>query len=1102
MLLETVHGDAVLVACRLSVLMLRPSSARDASICLRCNLRLVLRQIHHRRYLSTDESPLPTQDFPASTSAPSSEQQQNPQPSRLRLIRTHGNHGKIRGKKGGQRRVESSESLSIASLGQSSEVIVLRDLHEPRPENKTQNPNNQPINHAESAEPKPPALTGRDIENMSGRRALRPRLAEVFESIDALRPDEGIHVLTDDEFRQNFAALNKGYTISQLKGYLVQKTAPAKPSSSKANKFRRLLTASNEPASTEISSTINALQNLKRTAWHAGTTSMTKRLPMVDFSMSIGRKMNNKDDVIESILRHAWALGIEEEQTAIGEMEFLLSPMQFGLLLTKNSQTLKPLLESSKFYRNSRFQLHQAERVIRIVGPRAEAEAIAHVLTEAYAPARSADINLETFHDALQQNSSGLTLRDILTPAQLTNIMNLTRTYIHCDFDAKRLRIASFVDVAINDAHRLLIALLPSNSRAKVTHLYDSHDADDCRLEALISTKNLSSHAKHRQLGRWVTTSPWVRQSGTDPTLLDAGHDEHSGGSALKYSPIPPLQSHSPIIEEAVALLKSRLDPSEEDAPEIESPIWPRKPRVTLWRARVGLSLHDLQDKNHYPGLNGLSSGLEDPAAFPKQVFSFQVPSLVGLLSTGSRSSPWTRDPSERTALTAHLIPSPLEKTGILASATLPTVQLRFWVEGTARPFTDNTRMSATLPDGKHIVFRDIRAIISTEAVQVNLPSHPADLRFEREEVMGSRHDIKDSKIRTFIEAVFESMATDAALRAPPALQISVPQMSVGARSESLLDSPQHAVGVETPGGSEEVNRGQTVVAKYLFAGFEHQEQRRYDLKVLGPDYSATVYNTEAGMTGGRRLELSLDYSGKRLKDTEERSRAVDKLANASVNVINSLAQFQVKEPLDRRGMKYVTLDMSSRSQLDITKPKSLSKEHDRATYRPTTVESRQDCDSAHESKDPSTGETGRAAGEEALQAQITNDGNPSVMEKVAKQEQGVELDTDQAPQVEEAASDETAAPETIAIEKPESQTRTFDADEEHGASLVSEQATGTKTSPSTSSTSTTEQDTSAQKDTQASPEPEIQGVKAEEAKAPEEEPLSVRLRRMMGGGA
>ncbi|CAD0089206.1 unnamed protein product [Aureobasidium mustum] len=1058
--------------------MLRPSSARDASTCLRCNLRLVLRQIHHRRYQSTsaDESPLPTQDFPAPAPAPASDQQQIPQPSRLRLIRTHGNHGKIRGKKGGQRRVESSEALSIASLGQSSEVIVLRDLHERRPEKKVPNTSDQPTHNAEVAEPKPPALTGRDIENMSGRRALRPRPAEVFESIDALRPDDGIHLLTDDEFRQKFAALNKGYTISQLKAYLVSKTAPAKPSSNKANNARRTLSESDKPASTEISSTINPLQNLKRTAWHAGTTPTTKRLPMLDFSMSIGRKMNNKDDVIESILRHAWALGIEEEQAAIGEMEFLLSPMQFGLLLTKNSQTLRPLLESSKFYRNSRFQLHQAERVIRVIGPRAEAEAIAHVLTEAYAPARSADINLETFHDALQRNSSALTLRNILTPTQLSEIMALTRTYIHYDVDAKRLRIASFVDVAINDAHRLLIALLPSSSQASVTHLYDSEKADHCRLEAIYNTNNLPSNAKHRPLGRWVTASRKISQAGADPTILDIGDAQDVGDKAVDKLPIAPLQCQSPIMKEAVALMKCRLNSSEEDEPEIELSIWPKRPSFSLWKARIGLSLHDLQAKDPYPGSNGLTSSLEDPAAYPKQVFTSQIPGLLGLLSTGSRKGSWYHNPLLHHELTAYLVPSPLEQTGILASATLPTLELRFYIKGSTYSLDDEKRMSAILPDGKRILFKDMRAVMKTEAVQLNLPSHPADLRFEREQTLASTRAVKDPRIRSFIEAIFESMANDASLRAPPALQIRVPQTVT----------------------SEDTTQGQLVLAKYLFAGFEYRDLRRFDLKLLGPDFSASIESTEAGVTGGRRLELRLRYSKK--VDDKKDDTIVDSLTDASVNVINSLAESQFKESLYASGKTLVARDTSRKSRLDTTKPKRASKEDNRATSRPKTVDPRKDRISAHEVDTPSTDETERAVEQEALQVQATNDRDPSAMEKVAKQEQRVELNTDQDPRVEVAAGDEVSTPEVIAIEKPESQTRTFDAPEEHDASLVSEEASSTEASTSTSST--IGESTSEQTPTQASSEPETQEVKAEESKAPEEEPLSVRLRRMMGGGA
>lgn len=1058
--------------------MLRPSSARHASTCLRCNLRLVLRQIHHRRYQSSHESPLPTQDFPASEPASASEQQQTPQPSRLRLIRTHGSHGRIRGKKGGQRRVESSEALSIASLGQSSEVIVLRDLHEPRPGKKDPNTSVQSVQHAESAEPKPPALTGRDIENMSGRRALRPRPAEVFESIDALRPDEGLHVLTDDEFRQYFAALNKGYTISQLKGYLVQKTAPVKPPSSKAKKLHRTLSESNGPGPTEISSSSHKLQNLRRTAWHAGTTSMTKRLPLVDFSMSIGRKMNNKDDVIKSILRHAWALGIEEEQAAIGEMEFLLSPMQFGLLLTKNSQTLKPLLESSKFYRNSRFQLYQAERVIRIIGPRAEAEAIAHVLTEAFAPARSADINLETFHDALQQNPSGLTLRDILTPAQLNNIMTLTRTYIHYDVDAKRLHIASFVDVAINDAHRLLIALLPLNSRIQATHLYNPHEVNDCRLEPILSTKHLPSHAKHRLLGRWVTTSPRIRQSGADPAPLDAEHHANSGEKAIENSLIPPLQSHSPIINEAVTLMKSCLNSSrkDEDGPEIESQIWPQKPTWTLWRARVGLALHDLQEKDHYPGLNGLYSSLKDPAAYPKQIFSFQVPGLLGVLASSLRHGLWTRKAHGRTELTAHLIPSPLEQTGTLASATLPAVQLRFHIEEPGRKVNDPMALSATLPDGKRIALRRMYAVMTTEAVQLILPSQPADLRFERQQRTISKFPARDLRIRSFVEAIFQSMANDTSLRAPPALHIPVPGAT----------------------------RGQIVHAKYLFAGFEYNESRRFDLGVLGPSYSANVQSIEAGVTGGRQLEFTLRYSGKPL-DAGGNDKVVEELADASVKVMNTLAEAQIKGATHSRNTMLVkdgNVKLRTR-QLSTFKSKKMSKEDKRAMYRPR-VDDKQDRKLAHKLDALSRDETGRAAGEEALQTQVTNDGDLSTMEKVAKQERGVEMDTNQDPRVEEVASSGISTPETIAIEKPESQTRTFDADVEHGASSVSEQASSTETPGSTSRTSTTtiEEGTSEQMPAQASPEPETQEIKAEEPKAPEEEPLSIRLRRMMGGGA
>ena len=193
--------------------MLRPSSVRDASTCLRCNLRLVLRQIQPRRYQSSDDSPQTSQEFPASPVTPPSDQQQKHQAPRLRIIRHHFNHGKIRGKKGSQRRVESAEALSISSLGQDSEVIVLRDLHEPRVE--TKKPDDPPLDvdfdDLDDAEQSLAPPTASDIENMSaGRRAIRPKDQEVFESIDGLRPPPNLDVVKEVEFRAMFTALAKG----------------------------------------------------------------------------------------------------------------------------------------------------------------------------------------------------------------------------------------------------------------------------------------------------------------------------------------------------------------------------------------------------------------------------------------------------------------------------------------------------------------------------------------------------------------------------------------------------------------------------------------------------------------------------------------------------------------------------------------------------------------------------------------------------------------------------------------------------------------------------------------------------------------------------
>ncbi|KAI5195765.1 hypothetical protein E4T39_08066 [Aureobasidium subglaciale] len=1089
--------------------MLRPLSARDASTCLQCNLRLVLRQIHQRRNQSSDQSPHLTLDSTVQAPAPAPEQDsnQNEQPGRISFIRTHGNHGRIRGRKGGQRRVESSESLSIASLGRSSDVIVLRDLHEPRPEKKPLS-DYQHMQEDGTLEPKPRALTSRDIQELAGGRAIRPALAEVFESIDAFRPEEGVYIVTKSEYDAKFTAVAKAYNIAQLRSYLYQKTRPDRRLSSKSRKSNPTAVRRNNVNPTEISSSEKGLQTLTRTAWHSGTTPIEKRLPMDVFTVHTARKMNNKEYVIDSILRDVWLLGIEEEEAALGELEFVLSPMQFGLLLTKNSETLRPLLDSSKYYKNSRFKLYQADRVIRIVGPKAEAEAIAHILAEAYAPARSADMDLESFHAAMHSHPPGFNLHDVLTPQQLTNIMELTRTYINFDSDARRLRIASFVDTAINDAHRLIVALLPMDMRSRVVDLYDLHSTDECRLEPISTMKHLPSRHKHRLLGRWVTTSSKISSpDNRSPIQTNQGAEIFDSVGAVATATVP-LRKDSPVIAKALELMSSF---SEKQAvpPSPKYNIWPSQDETGRWKARIGQSLQDVQVTSSYPVASTLHPDVsKEHTQYSGHTFAPHFPSLVGLLARARPPIMYKANPGQPggTELIAHLVPSPFEEVGCFASTAFPRIQLRFDIHDTTP--TDDSKdtgysvMPTPLPNGKWIVFSHMRANIATDIVSMHLPSQPADIIFERERALTSKYVARDARIRSFIETVHNSMANDTVLRAPPALEIDVPAHVVRTQlpNNESLKTPQNL--------RSNREHGPNIPMKYLFAGFEYREWSPFTHLAVEPRYGVMVETFEAGVAGGRRVELTLRPKRQFSKDVEDRAM-LQELVDGSVNVLKILAGSQ-----------------SGKSDLHTMTTPKLKKEE---TLEVSKLNPRKEKDTRGKpaSKEKKTPRT------EAKMPQDSNIANVERLqpEEVAHEEKQLELDTDQHPRTEEAALDELTRQQNSTPDSADGQVESeiepaSRADNEALENAISDskievQALDvpvpaersvepvTHEIPSTSepALSTREDATSEQASAQEiltaseqTPAEEIQEVETREEKAPEEEPLSVRLRRLMGG--
>lgn len=512
--------------------------------------------------------------------------------------------------------------------------------------------------------------------------------------------------------------------------------------------------------------------------------------------------------------------------------------------------------------------------------------------------------------------------------------------------------------------------------------------------------------------------------------------------------------------------MKTCVDSSEK-ALDTNVSIWSeRPPMYDFWRAHVGLSLHNDEGEATYPGAQGLYTNEEKYARSHRNIFTSKVPGLVGLLASIPPNDPKKEARVRRTRLIAHLIPSPFEHAKTWASTAFPKIQLRFYIEGSTELRMSEKHVFADLPSGKRIVFQDIRAVIRTEIVQLNLPSHPADIQFKREQRLVSRRVSDDVGIKSFIDAIFESMKSDSVLRAPPALQVPIPQNIVAPMPERYLPQMRGAVrGLKAQIWSKQASKSGVVPVKYLFAGFEYQEARDFDLGTLAPYHKADLRSFEGGVTGGRRLDLSLLAKDAKSTEVVEDSKSVQRLVDASTRLINALAESQVGQP---RSRPHLALD---------TRPRKSRKTASESEEHPKEMQQR------------------RLDKKKTLQAYEISNMESSEVNKAAEQDRASELGTDQD-HTEGVSSDVANAQDTITVEKPETQTRVFDSPAE-------QEQTEQTSSPdaSTSTSSAIDNDTTEQISTQASPDPETQEAKAEEAKAVEEEPLSVRLQRMMGGG-
>lgn len=325
--------------------------------------------------------------------------------------------GKMRRIRGSTQR-EDRKQLGIKSLGEKSEVIVLRDVPD-QPKHKGV----KVINFQATAD-SAHSMTAEEIEALFKKQKPAKR-DEIEQAISDLRPHE--EVLSREEFDQGLVALTKGFSKSQLKNYLHRHT-PKKARNAQPEK--KSVTAERT----------GDVKHLERTAWSAGVTEVNRQLVAGARSPSTPTDPSSpKQNLAASIYKIAWNIRIEEEATTEGELDLSLTPEQWGLLHTREATDLFSILRSRKFYRNSRFERIRERGVIRVIGPKGEAEDIANLFQSAFERASTQTVDLDTIRQESSLTNSQ-NLSSIYTPTQLETIMNLTKTYVRFDADVNKVR--------------------------------------------------------------------------------------------------------------------------------------------------------------------------------------------------------------------------------------------------------------------------------------------------------------------------------------------------------------------------------------------------------------------------------------------------------------------------------------------------------------------------------------------------------------------------------------------------------------------------------------------------------------------------------------
>ncbi|KAL1634284.1 hypothetical protein SLS58_010726 [Diplodia intermedia] len=804
----------------------------------------------------------------------------------------------------GQTIKETSATLQRQSLGERSEVLILRDLTPlPKKEDKA--------SAVAPAEENEAARRRREIRealeaSIAGQSAVAGQ-EEANEQINKLRPvsAEGRQYppfITRQAAKALRKALKDGYAVGQLRRY-----AAVHEGLVQLQELKR-----EERAEQSL---------LWQSAWQEGVSPIEQRLPEPE-KTDVPLDRLPKMKVVDRILWDLWNVNIIEENGAVGEIEIKLEPWQFDLLTLAKQGGEFTILDNIGHQRRIRIDLYRPECILRFTAERENGEQAVTDIARVLRRFTASTLNLKHF-ESLRQKRGLDRLMDFFSTKDLEVTARLSNVVIDSSSKSS-VGIYGVNGRTVDLAKRMLLGMINPPTGAETAILADAEG--DGFLQSCATESALHYRHRKKNYGRW--TFPVQRDStkeeksqavdeepgsktpeGSTTTSTEAppdhspddrkteAHDDSTKeeksqavdeepgsetpeGSTTTSTEAPP--DHSPdnlnteahdadsqprlaekIIQFFTAPSDNLSDVSKgaHDSAESKRLSYWQPSALTEFYATFGNVLHKPPPNNDSLSPISLPNILEH-GGHPSRVFLHTVPGFSPLLqhlATYTRLNRHANEQMNPDALLFRFMPSPWDLEDPSSLEDFP--DLGFRVELAKK--TGKAR------------FQGLGLTTRERTIDVLMPGKPVDVRFTQREVLWTNKVLDlSTEVRDYLSNISTNIDLGGSIWAPLTLTIRIPAWVVK-NSEKYSSLPV-----------QYTDRGKEIVKQFIFTAVEHRQMCRYDL----PDSNQRVSYTsvEGGRFGGRRGELRVRLR-RPARDLEQLQEQVPDLVDGALNVASMI---------------------------------------------------------------------------------------------------------------------------------------------------------------------------------------------------------------------